>query len=67
MDLGCLHLKRSSSFNSGLSTPARSINRIDRPQSALDLSQGNQSGTISTLQVVSSKVPDVEKGGQKYE
>ena len=37
-----LQLKRSSSFHSGLSTPARSINRIDRPQSALDLSQGNQ-------------------------
>ena len=62
-----LHLKRSSSFNSGLSTPARSINRIDRPQSALDLSQGNQSGTISTLQVVSSRgVPDgLVQGGAK--
>ena len=62
-----LHLKRSSSFNSGLSTPARSINRIDRPQSALDLSQGNQSGTISTLQVMSSRgVPDgLVQGGAK--
>ena len=57
--IDAIQLQRSSSFHSGLSTPARSVNRVDRPQSALDLTQGNNSGTVSTLQVVSSRgVPD---------
>lgn len=57
--INAIQLQRSSSFNSGLSTPVRSINRVDHPQSALELTQGNNSGTVSTLQVVSSRgVPD---------